>query len=211
MSKLSCSHRVDLRTFAKVESGVLYVRRLTIKKVWVPLGNLASSARVTATQMLSFLGQLTSGRSRQLMSVRAAEIIITQFQHDLVEMCVVRDFIAVKDDGCMSDTLTVEEYAARVFHSEVLPIEMSFLRMAMDLLDQDNLYKQLTIAVQSQLTVVPCTTVHVRAAHFCTSTFTLLTARPLSTSDRLICVAMPLVGDYFPDTSSPEKKLLLQS
>ena len=135
--------------------------------------------------MLAFLRQLKSGRSRQLATARAAEIIAIQFQHDLVRMRVVREldnFKAVKDDVCVSDTLTAEEYTARVFHAEILPTEMStksFLRMATDLLDQDDLHEQLTIAVQSQLTVVPRTTVHARVVHFSTSTFTLLTAGPL--------------------------------
>ena len=62
------------------------------------------------------------------------------------------DFKQVKDDGCISDVLTAEEYAARVFHPDILPAEMStksFVRMAMDLLDENDLFEQLTVAIQN--------------------------------------------------------------
>jgi hypothetical protein len=93
----------------------------------------------------------------------------------------------------------------------------SFLRMAVDLLDEDDLLEQLTVAIQSQVTVVSCTTVHARVVHFSPSTFTLLTTGPLTSgltsedADKLICAAAPLVEDYFPNITSRDRKSLLDS
>ena len=45
---------IDLRPYASVRHGVLYVSHPSAEKVWIPLGSLPSmtSARATATQML---------------------------------------------------------------------------------------------------------------------------------------------------------------
>ena len=68
----------------------------------------------------------------------------------------------------------------------------------MDLLDENDLFEQLTVAIQNQVTVVPRTTVHARVIHFSPSTFTLLTTGPLTSAltsedaEKLICAAAPL-------------------
>ena len=121
---------------------MLYIRRLVIERVWVPMGMLAASARATAKQMLNFLEKLKAHRYSQLAVDQAATIIVTQFKHDLLEMNIVRHlnhFKATAQDGCVFDTCTAGDYAAKVFVPEYLPSEMStksFLTIAMDLLNR---------------------------------------------------------------------------
>ena len=217
-SALDISRRIDLRPYAKVREGVLYVARPAVEKMWVPLKTLPASARATAGQMLRFLGKLKSDRGGDDVIARAAETVVTQFRHDLLEMGVIASLDQlnrVGDDGRVSDILTAEEYAGRVFHPDLLPCEMatkSFLRMAVDLLDEEQLGEQIVAAVKAQLTLVPRTTVHARSATFSRSAFTLLTDGELSLglssrdADRLLTAAAPLFEDYFSEYGGPRER-----
>ena len=108
MGALGVKKRIDLRPYATIKNGVIYISRPIIEKMWIRLGSLPPSARATASQMLSFLEQLQAGRNSVQASIRAAEIIITQFKHDLLEMKVVSkmaDFNGTMEEGCIFDVM----------------------------------------------------------------------------------------------------------
>ena len=109
------------------------------EKVWVPLGSLPPSARVTARQMLEFLKLLrTSSPVNRSMSGRAAEIIVGRFKQDLLDLNVVirmSDFDCARHDTTVHDTSTAADYVRRVFVADNLPPSMSVkscLQMSLD-------------------------------------------------------------------------------
>ena len=210
LGALAQTRKVDLRSFATLRDGFLYVTRPKLEKVWVPLSSLPSSARATASAMLTFLEKLKAGRSSIIATTRAAEIIVTQFKHDLVEMGVVTNaeqFQSTMEDACVRDALTADEYVARVFVPDHLPSEMStkaFLTMAMDLLDQSTLREKIAQNLLEEAKMVPRTTVHARTVNFSPSVCTLLVKGQLSgrlmTADdaqRLVLATTPLLSANF--------------
>lgn len=128
LSALARTRRVDLRSFATIHHGFLYVTRPVLEKIWVPMGSLTASARATASAMLSFLESLKAGRNSLMATTRAADIIVNQFKHDLIEMGVVKSakhFQTAEKDDCIRDAMTADEYVSRVFVPQNLPSEMS--------------------------------------------------------------------------------------
>lgn len=209
-SALACTRKIDLRRFATLNNGVLYVSRPALERVWVPLKSLPASARATASAMLSFLETLKADRTSETATTRAAAIIVNQFKHDLVEMGVVnnrKDFKVLVDDGYVRDVMTVDEYVAQVFVPDHLPSQMStkaFLTMAMDLLDQPTLREKIANKLLVEAQIVPRTIVHSRTIIFSPSVCTLLTKGQLSgrlmTADdahRLVMATTPLITDNF--------------
>ena len=90
LSVLGCTRKVDLSRFATLRGGV-HISRPQLEKVWVPLSSLPYSARATATSMLMFLHQLKAAPRSYGAIVSAAQIIVRQFKHDLLEIYVVRN------------------------------------------------------------------------------------------------------------------------
>ena len=124
MSSLDVTRRIDLRPYASTRSGYLYVSRRSAGEVWVPLNSLSPSARVTAMQMLDFLKLLRTSRVDRSISARAAEIIVTRFKQDLLDMNVVSrmsDFDGGRHDATVHDTSTAIDYVRRVFVPDNLP------------------------------------------------------------------------------------------
>jgi hypothetical protein len=156
---------------ATIKNGVIYISRPTVEKMWVRLGSLPPSARATALQMLSFLEQLQAGRNTILASAWAAEIIVAQFKHDLLEMNVVSsmsDFNSTTEDGCIFEVTTAEEYVAKVFVPEYLPSVMSvksFLKIALDL-QLPNLHEKLVYTLLKKAKLVPRATSHAGSVSF---------------------------------------------
>ena len=210
VTALQSTKRLDLRRFAELRSGVLYVPKPAFQTVWVPFGrNLPSSARATASTMLQFLEQLGEGRNTASAIGKASTIIVTQFMHDLVEMGVARNtraFTNIAGDGFACDIIPAEEYVARVFVPEQLPSQMStrsFLRLALDLLDPKELKSKLAETLRKQACLVPCIIVHSRSVQFSSAAFSLLTEGNLSVwiskmdAKNMVKVATPLLSDYF--------------
>ena len=103
---LARQKKIDLRRYATMVNGVLYVSRPMIEKVWVPMATLPASARATARQMLTFLEKLKAGCNSRVAVNHAAKILVQQFKHYLVEMDIVDDikkFKAPAWDGCVFD------------------------------------------------------------------------------------------------------------
>lgn len=215
--------RIDLTEYASVTSnGLLYISRPTIEKVWVPLSSLPASARATATQMLDFLDKLRTGRDANEATTRAADVIVLQFKHDLLEMGIVRDvrrFDGNIMDGRVVDTLTADQYVRKVFVVDNLPEEMStrsFLSIAVDLLDPQDLQRKLTRALLNRVKVVPHMAVHARSIEFSTCYFTVLLSSHLSSlgltnedAQRLVVASAPLMAEYFPQISKKDRILAL--
>ena len=210
LSALARTRRVDLRSLATVRDGFLYVNRPKLEKIWIPMGSLTATARATASAMLTFLEMLKAGRDSLTASTRAADIIVNQFIHDLIEMDVVtskKQLQTTGEDTCIRDTMTANEYVSRVFVPQNLPSEMStkaFLTMAMDMLDQPTLKKKVAQKLVKEVKMVPRTTVHSRVINFSPSVCTLLTEGSLSGRlmtvgdiDRLILATTPLLKDTF--------------
>ena len=110
----------------------------------MPLNHMSTSARTIAASMLMFLNKLHAERSSSDAACKAGNIVVTQFKYDLVDMRIVlsTDSFKVKDDGCIFDGMTAEEYTDQVFDPEQLPSEIStksFLNIAMDLFDHTQL------------------------------------------------------------------------
>lgn len=211
MSTLRSTKRVDLRRFAELRAGVIYVGKPAFQKIWVPLYRAlgSASARATAATMLKFLEQLRAGRTNDAVA-RASSVVVTQFKQDLIEIGVVRNcriFTTIESDGCACDIMSAEEYVARVFVPEHLPPQMStrsFLRIAMDLFDPLQVKAQITkVLLQQHTILLPRTTVHARSVVFSPSAFTLLTEGNLfswmSRTDalRMVKVCTPMFADYF--------------
>ena len=80
--------------------------------------------------MLQFLEKVRawSSTEREEAAETAANIIVTQFKHDLVEMGSV-DKLSRLDgdiqDGSIVDMMTANDYVARVFRADLLPVKMS--------------------------------------------------------------------------------------
>lgn len=90
LGTLKQNRRIDLRLYASVRNGVLYVSRPLAEKIWIPFRSLPSSARATASQMLKFLKLLREAPATRSASARVAHIIVSQFKHDLLELHIVR-------------------------------------------------------------------------------------------------------------------------
>jgi hypothetical protein len=210
LSALAKTRRVDLRSLATVRDGFLYVSRPKLEKIWIPMGSLTASARATASAMLTFLEMLKAGRDSLMATTRAADIIVNQFLHDLIEMGVLtsaKQLKSIGEDACIEDTMSAEEYVSRVFVPKNLPSEMStkaFLTMAMDMLDQPTLRKKVAQRLMKEVKMVPCTKVHSRDIDFSPSVCTLLTEGRLSGRlmsagdvDRLVMATTTLLRDAF--------------
>ena len=55
-SVMSDHNRLDLWHHATTRAGVLYITRPVLERLWVPLGSLPPSSRVTAKTLLDFFG-----------------------------------------------------------------------------------------------------------------------------------------------------------
>ena len=175
MSVLGSTKRLDLRKFAELRDGLLYVPTPKFEKVWVPIRSLPTSAKAIATSMIAFLNKLHARRSSSDAVSKAGDIVATQFKYDLVDMKIVLSidsFKKVKGDGCVFDVMTAEEYTDRVFDPQQLPSEMStksFLNMAMDLFDHTRLKACIAATLAKEMPLVPRTTVHAcKVNHFLT-------------------------------------------
>lgn len=219
MSVLESTKRLDLRKFAELKDGLLYVPTPKFEKVWVPLRNLPSSGKAIATSMITFLNKLHARRSSSDAVCKAGDIVVTQFKYDLVDMKIVLSidsFKKVKDDGCVFDVMTAEEYTDRVFDPQQLPSEMStksFLNMAMDLFDHARLKASIAARLAKEMPLVPRTTVHARSITFSPSAFTMITQGDMSSggmtsgdAERMVMAATPLMRDYFSLTQNEIKK-----
>ena len=110
LGTLEQNRRIDLRPYASLRHGVLYVSRPSVEKVWIPLRSLLSSARAMAAQMLDFLKLLREAPATRSASARAARIIVTQFKHDLLELNIVRrmsHFDGPRIDGCIHNACRI--------------------------------------------------------------------------------------------------------
>lgn len=223
LNRLHMTRRIDLREHACLKNGVLYIKRPTIERVWIPTGCLPTSARATAAQMLRFMEQLKAAPRSRPASKRAAQIIVTQFKHDLFEMRLVTDmsnFDGKVDDQCVADATTAEEYVTRVFVPENLPSEMSVkscLTMAQSF-GLPNLLQDLGTELLNQTKMVPRATVHARSVTFSASSFTLVLSGDPATgtltsedAHRLVAAADPMLVNHFPDLTAKERKLVLRN
>ena len=176
---LKQNRRIDLRPYASLQHGVLYVSRPSVEKIWIPFQSLPSSARATAAQMLYFLKLLREAPKTRSASARAARIIVTQFKHDLLELNIVRrtsDFNALRIDGCIHNARKAVEYARRVFLPNDLPATMSVkscLSMSFQL-NLPQLHKEIATELLRQVKLVPHATTHAGQINFSTSAITLL-------------------------------------
>ena len=171
--------------------------------------------------MLQFLDKLKAGRNTQQAITKAAEIIVDQFKHDLVEMGVVRglrQFQGIVDDGCIKNIMRAEDYVTRVlFVPAHLSSEMStkaFLATAMDLLPHRELKEKIVVKLLLRAKMVPHTTVHARTVTFSSSVCTLLTRGHLSPqlltgedAYRLVLATSPLLRDHFSLDNQAIKKV----
>ena len=181
-----------------------------MQRLFVPAFSMPSSARATAAAMLNFLDMLREApRSRQAL-IRAATIILEQYQKDLHEMGIVRDpyLFQGKSSVCFRDAVTAEEYVSRVFaHPEQLPPEMStrgFLHTALDLFTPSELHAKIVDALLNTVKVVPHTTVHARIVNFSTSMCSIIvrgsvSGRDISHEDahRLVMASSQLIKENF--------------
>ena len=113
MGTLEQNWRIDLRPYASVHNGVLYVSCPLAEKIWILLGSLLSSTHATATQMLEFLKLLREAPATRSASARAIHVIISQFKHHLLELHIVRHmshFDGTRIDGCIHNACRAEEY-----------------------------------------------------------------------------------------------------
>ena len=183
LSTLRLTRKINLRPFATTRNGILYVRRPALQRLWIPMRSLPSSARATATAMVTFLKKLQAGRHSMAAVTSAATIIVEQFKRDLHEMGVVQDFHlfdGAASSVCIRDAQTVE-YASRVFVPDNLLSRMStraFLGTALDLFNPSELHNKITECLLRGTRMVPCATVHVRQAHFSSSLSTILIRGP---------------------------------
>jgi hypothetical protein len=224
LGTLETNRRIDLRPFASLKSGVLHVTRSSAEKVWVPLRSLpTSSARATAKQMLDFLQLLREhpARSRSA-SGRAAQIIVTQFKHDLLEDRIVTDmshFEGARADAIVHDACRAEEYATRIFQPEDLPVTMSSrscLRMALEL-ELPQLHREIGRELLKQTKMVPRTKKHAGNTTFSPSAMTLLTSGSLSDGEmtdedahRLVVAGTPLIADHFSTSVKRRQQAILK-
>lgn len=209
LSKLKRTHKVDLRQFATIRNGVLYIRRPAFQKILIPKWSLPNAARATAYSMISFLEKLRAGRNTVEAITRAAGIIVEQFKRDLRDMCVVRDFQlfnGVVLHGCIRDAQTADEYVSRVFVPDYLPSCMAtkgFLSVALDLFNPSELNRKI-IESLLHVAVVPHAIVHARAVCFSSTFCTVIIRGPVSAATvspsdahRLVIAATQLLRDNF--------------
>ena len=98
LSALCHTRRVNLSRFATLRGGILCIRRPHLE-VWIPLSSLPYSARATATSMLTFLHQLKAAPRSYGAIISAAQMIVRQFTHNLLEMGVVRNLEILSPDS----------------------------------------------------------------------------------------------------------------
>ena len=84
-------------------------------------------------QVLEFLKVLKASPASRSASSRAAEIIVGQFKHDLLELHVVTrmlDFDGARQDGFVHDASTAEDYVKPVFVADNIPGSMSVTNLS---------------------------------------------------------------------------------
>ena len=214
ISALHLTKKIDLRRFATTRNGILYIRKPTLQRIYIPTRSLPSSARVTVSTMISFLEQLQTGVRSALAISRAAKLIIDQLKRDLHEMGIVHDPHLFQDvfrgtsTVCIRDSLTADEYISRVLvHPQQLPSDMStraFLTIALDLFEPSQLKQKMVEALINGAKVVPRTTVHAHRVIFSSSLCTIIVRGPVSgiavTPDyahRLVLGATQLLKECF--------------
>ena len=212
LGKLQMSRRVDLGRFGTINSGVLYIRRPALQRIWLPAAAfLSTSASATAMKLVRFLDRLRAGRQTADAVQRAASIVVEQFKYDLKEMGVVQDLQLLSGrgvlHGCIRDAQMADEYVSKVFVPEHLPACMTtkaFLSMALDLFDPSALHARIIDNLLSQTKAVPTAIVHARAVHFSWAFRTVLIrgplfAAPVSPLDaqRPVIAATQLLDDNF--------------
>ena len=221
LSALESTKRLDLSKFAELRGGLLYVPTPKFEKVWVSMRHLPSSAKAIAASMLEFLNKLHAQRSSSDAVHKAGDIVVKQFRYDLVDMKIVLSidsFKKVKDDGCIFNIMTAEEYTDRVFNAKQLPSEMStkaFLSMAMDLFDHTTLKASIAATLAKEMPLVPKTKVHEWSITFSPSVFTMIVQGDMSSggmtsadAERIVMAATPLMRDYFSLTQREIKKIV---
>lgn len=214
LSTLHFTRKIDLRRFATTRNSILYIRKPTLQRLYIPTPSLPFSARATVKSMLSFLEHLKAGVRSPLAISRAAKIIVDQFKRDLHEMGIVCDPYLFQDvfrgtsSVCIRDALTADEYISRVLvHPEQLPSEMSargFLTIALDLFEPSQLKQRMVEALLTGAKIVPHTTVHARRVIFSSSLCTVIVRGPVSgiavspdDAHRLVLAATQLLKDCF--------------
>ncbi len=220
LGTLELNRRINLRPYASLRKGALYISCPSAENIWVPLGSLSSSARATACQMLEFLKLLKESPKLASASTRAARIIVTRFKHDLFEMGKVRhmtDFEGARADSRIDSASSAEDYARKVFHPSDLPGEMSVkacLRMSLELQLPD-LHKEIARELYRQAKMVPKATAHSGIVDFSPSALVLLMSGGLSDGNvdeedafRLVMAGTPLLFDHFPQTVQRKRKII---
>ena len=199
LGTLEQNRRINLRPYASLQYGVLYVSRPSVEKVWIPFRSLPSSARATAAQMLDFLKLLREAPKTRSASARAARIIVTQFKHDLLELNIVRrmsDFDAPHIDGCIHNARKAVGYARRVFLPNDLPATMSVkscLSMSFQL-NLPQLHEEIATELLRLVKLVPHATTHAGQINFSTSAITLLMSGTLLKSQMRLGLGFGKLG-----------------
>jgi hypothetical protein len=211
LSRLKATRKIDLKRFATIRNGVLYIRRPAFQRIWIPTTALPNSARASAYSMLNFLEKLRAGRQSVEAITRSAAIIVAQFKQDLKEMGVVRDLqmfsSGVVAHGCIRDAQTADEYVSRAFVPKHLPSRMTtkaFLSVAVDLFNPLELHRKLVHNLLSSTRVVPQAIVHAGAVDFSPTFRSVLiggsvSAATVSPSDayQLVAAATQLLRENF--------------
>ena len=178
-----------------------------MERVWVPLGHLSPSSKATAKRLLDFLGELRDV-TPEAAARKAAELTVLQFRNNLFDMGIV-DNIKILDrdvhDGTIVETMTAKQYVQKVFTLDALPDDMAskgILKMAPDLLHDEDLTRQLALKLYEIVKTVAKTTTHARTITFSSTRYTLLLKGKLSklTTDdaqRLVVATQPLLRHYF--------------
>ena len=86
MGSVNNTRRIDLHRYAITQNGILYITRPAMQRLFVPAFSMPSSARATAAAMLNFLNMLRESPSSRQALIRAATIILEQYQNDLHKM-----------------------------------------------------------------------------------------------------------------------------
>ena len=219
LARLKQTRKVDLRRFATIRNGVLYIRRPALQRIWIPRSSLPPGTCATVYSMISFLDKLKAGRNTVEATTRAAGIIVGQFKRDLKEMGVVQDFQlfnGVVLHGSIRDAQTADEYVSRVFVPDHMPSTMAtkgFLSTALDLFDRTELNRKI-IESLLHVAVVPYATVHARAVCFSSTFCTVIIRGPVSAATvspsdahRLVIAATQLLRDNFSLSKKDMKKV----
>ena len=185
---ISRERRLVLFKFATIHCGVLFLRQPVMDRVFVPLRQVPPSGRRQVIRMLEFL-EMVGTNSRQQISKKAANILVDCFLNQLVKSQLIPRLSVltstkslVLHGGGVYSVISSEVYVRRVFNPNILPSHhrfFMFLRTALDLTSEAELYTELSNELLNRVAFVPRVILHESQTDISSTAFHVLSSATL--------------------------------